>query len=195
MFVAPVAPSRFGPPGSARESIDDASLVDEARRRLGAKLHREGNRYMSSARRSAASSASASAAAASRRRAEPPPRPDFDLDLSTPSDGRFLLGAPASPVYTPVARAHGADAAAARFAEAHRRAVMEPSPVSVRFRGAGTATGISTGSPGRGSTSTRDDARYSERRNPYAGRESPEGKHGLQLVRETLASELDWARG
>ena len=192
VFVAPVAPSRFGPPGSARESIDDASLVDEARRRLGAKLHREGNRYMSSARRSAASSASASAAAAaaSRRRAEPPPRPDFDLDLSTPSDGRFLLGAPASPVYTPVARAHGADAAAARFAEAHRRAVMEPSPVSVRFR-AGTATGAATGSPGL----TRDDARYSERRNPYARRESPEGKHGLQLVRETLASELDWARG
>ena len=192
MFVSPVAPSRFGPPGSARESIDDASLVSEARRRLGAKLHRDGNRYMSSARRSAASSASAtaSAAAASRRRAEPPPRPDFDLDLSTPSDGRFLLGAPASPVYTPVARAHGADAAAARFAEAHRRAVMEPSPVSVRFR-AGTATGAATGSPGL----TRDDARYSERRNPYARRESPEGKHGLQLVRETLASELDWARG
>ena len=204
VFVAPIAPnaapSRFGPPGSARESIDDASLVSEARRRLGAKLHRDGNRYMSSARRSAASSASASAsasaAAASRRRAEPPPRPDFDLDLSTPSDGRFLLGAPASPVYTPVARARGADAAAARFAEAHRRAVMEPSPVSVRFRGAGTATsaatgGIATGSPGL----SRDDARYSERRNPYARRESPEGKHGLQLVRETLASELDWARG
>ena len=48
------------------------------------------------------------------RRAKPPPRPDFDLDVSTPSDGRVALGAPASPVYTPIARAHGANDAAAR---------------------------------------------------------------------------------
>ena len=170
MFAAP-AP-RFDAPGSARESIDDASLVSEARRRLDAKLHRDENRHVSYSRRPSAPP----------RRAKPPPRPDFDLDVSTPSDGRAFLGAPASPVYTPIARAHGANDAAARFAEAHRRAVMEPSPVSVRFR-----PGDATTSPG----STREVDAW----NPRAKRQSPEGKHGLQLVRETLAFELDWARG
>ena len=48
VFAAP-AP-RFDAPGSARESIDDASLVSEARRRLDAKLHRDGNRHLSSSR-------------------------------------------------------------------------------------------------------------------------------------------------
>ena len=170
VFAAP-AP-RFDAPGSARESLDDASLVIEARRRLDAKLHRDENRHVSYSRRPSAPP----------RRSKPPPRPDFDLDVSTPSDGRAFLGAPASPVYTPIARAHGANDAAARFAEAHRRAVMEPSPVSVRFR-----PGDATTSPG----STREVDAW----NPRAKRQTPEGKHGLQLVRETLASELDWARG
>lgn len=129
------------------------------------------------------------------------PRPAFSASPFAPSAGGGVergARAPESP-YSPIPRVYPAAEAARRaeaeaeaaFAAAHRRAIAE----SPRGGDAATGSGFfglasSTPASARGSRPSATPRASSARRRP-----SSAGKHGLQLVRESLDEELERARG
>ena len=122
-------------PGSARESIDDASLVSEARRRLDAKLHRDENRHVSSRD-------------APRRPLGARSRPLVRISTSTcPLERRARV-----PRRAGVARVHANRARARR--ERRRRAIRG----GAQTRGDGTLAGVRAISTGRRDDVARVDA-------------------------------------
>ena len=132
------------------------------------------------------------------------PRPAFSASPFVPSAvGGEDRGAraPESP-YSPIPRVYPAAEAARRaeaeaeaaFAAAHRRAIAE-SPRGGDAANAATNSGFfglasSTPASARGSRPSATPRASSARRRP-----SSAGKHGLQLVRESLDEELQRARG
>lgn len=73
----------------------------------------------------------------------------------------------------------------AAFAEAHRRAMAESPRNVLRNACASRTPGNTTPAP-----------RSAMKKTPVSSRpQSAHGKHGVQLVRESLATELEWARG
>lgn len=138
----------------------------------------------------------ASRPASASARANRPSRPAFSASPFAPSTGarreRFH-GSPASP-YSPIPRVYPAAEARARaeaeaeaaFAEAHRRAIAE----SPRDK-----SGFGFGAAGATPASARASSSGTPRFFAAARRPSSAGKHGLQLVRESLDEELEKARG
>ena len=166
----------------------------------GASALKAGTRQKSDTKRRPAS-ATARPASVGNARAARVPRPAFSASPFAPSAvGGEDRGAraPESP-YSPIPRVYPAAEAARRaeaeaeaaFAAAHRRAIAE----SPRGGDAATNSGFfglasSTPASARGSRPSATPRASSARRRP-----SSAGKHGLQLVRESLDEELQRARG
>jgi len=171
----------------------------------GASALKTGIRHSKSERRPA--SATARPASFGNARAAHVPRPAFSASPFAPSfsNGGVERGAraPESP-YSPIPRVYPAAEAARRaeaeaeaaFAAAHRRAIAESprggdaaTPASGFFGLASSTPASARGSRLKSHTTPRASA-SSARRRP-----SSAGKHGLQLVRESLDEELERARG